>query len=446
MNIIIVGAGSVGFTVAEVLSPIHDVLIIEDDISKAETVKSLLNVSVLHEDGASPKVLESAIIRHQADVIICTTSRDEENLFIAMISKRIKSTIKTIAKIRDPDYFINTSSSGVDQIISPELITSNKIATLALLENSVDYEAIESMNMGLATFEVTEEHTNIIGSVVINLKLPEESTVVAIYRNDDVILNNETTELHIGDRVCVLGSPKGITEFNQMMGVAHEAGEIVIMGGGIAGSYTAKILESKKRYIKLFEPNAERCRKLARDFNNVIIVNGSCVDPHLLRSENIGRADVLIATTDIDETNLLACLMGMKLGVKKIISRYSMVEYEDIFDFTGIETTIGYHRVVANEITKTLISDEQAILRMKKEGELFFSVNLDSRSKICNEHLGDVHLPDGARIACIIRNEKAIYPRMDTQFKLGDKVLVFTYNVSISKLERLFGTTININI
>lgn len=446
MNIIIVGAGSVGYTAAEVLCSIHDILIIENNSATAENVKGLLNVSVLHEDGASPRVLESAITRHQADVIISTTGRDEENLFISMMSKRIKGTIKTIARIRNPDYLIATSSECVDQLISPELITANKIAALALLENAVDYESIESMDMELTTFEVKKDHSDIIGHVVINLNLPSETSVVAIYRGDDVILNNETTELHIGDRICVLGSPGGIAEFNAMMGVAHEANEFIIMGGGIAGERTAKILESKKKYVKLFEPNVEKCRRLARAFNNVIIVNGSGVDPHLLRSENVGRADVLIAITDVDETNLLSCLMGMKLGVEKIISRYSMVEYEDIFDFTGIKTTIGHYRVVANEITKTLISDEQSILRMKREGELFFSVNVDSRSKLCNEHLGDIRLPEGARVVCILRGEERIYPRMDSQFKLGDKVLMFTYNVKMSKLERLFGMAIGIDV
>jgi trk system potassium uptake protein TrkA len=446
MNIIIVGVGKVGFTAAEVLSPLHDVMIIDNDLSRVETAKSLLNASVLHEDGASPKTLENAITRHQADAIICTTGRDDENLFIAMISKHIKPSIKTIARVRNPEYLIKTSTDLVDQIISPEMITADKVATLALLENAVDYESIESMGMGLATFEVTKQHRDIIGKVVINLDIPEQCTVVAIYRGDDVILNNETTEIHAGDKICVLGSPDGITEFNKRMGVIHEAGEFVIIGGGVAGARTAKILESKKRYVKLFEPDPEKCRKLAREFNSVIIVNGSGVDPHLLKAENVGRADVLIAITDVDETNLLSCLMGMKLGATKIITRYSMVEYEDIFDFTGIKTTIGHHRIVANEITKTLISDQQSILRMKREGELFFSIYVNARSKLCEQHVGDVHMPDGARVACIIRGKDTIYPRMDTQFKADDKVLMFTYNVNMNKLERLFGTSIDIDL
>ena len=446
MNIIIVGAGRVGYTAAEVLSQVHNLLLIENDIDKAETSKNLLNVSVLNDDGTNPAVIRDAIRRNQADVIISTTIQDEDNLFICMMAKRIKPEIRTIARVRNPDYFIPTSKDAVDQIISPELIAAQKIATLALLENAVDYETLEAFNMGLATFLVSKDNEKIIGSVVISLGIPEDVNVIAIYRGDEVITETETLELHLGDKISVLGSPEGLSRFNQMMGLPSEANEFIILGGGVTGSNTAGILESKKRYVKLIEPDVELCRKLARTFSNVIVVNGNIVDPHVLQTENVGRADVVIAISDTDETNLLASLMAMKLGAPKIIAKYSMVEYEDIFDFTGIQTMIGYHRIVANEITKTLVSDETSLLQMKREGETFFSVRVSPKSRLVDERFGDISFPRGAKPTCIIRDGMVIYPRMDTVFKSGDKVLMFTYKVDMQKLNRLFGMKIDINV
>jgi trk system potassium uptake protein TrkA len=443
MNIIIVGAGSVGFTAAQALSKVHDVLIVEESPSRAEFAKTLLYVSVLCDNGPNPRVLESAIRRHKAEAVIASTSRDDSNLFVCLMAKRVSPKIKTVSRISDPDFIVKTSSEGVegiDQLISPEMITATKISKLALLENAVDYESLVNMDMVLTTFKVSKEHTKIVGQVVINLEIPPESTVVAVYRGEDVILANETTELHVDDRICVLGSPKAIEDFNDMMGVTDDANEFVILGGGVVGAHTARLLEGKKRYVKLIEEDEAVCRQLSKTFSNVIVVNANTVDPHILRSENVGRADALICGTDVDEKNLLACMVAMNLGTKKVISRYSVREYEDIFQYTGIESIIGYHRVVANEITKTLISDDQAIMRMNHEGELFFSVTLTSQSKICNEHLGDVRLPEGVRIAAVVRDGRIIYPRMDTVFRNGDKVLLFTYMTKVSKLERLFGT------
>ena len=250
MNIIIVGIGSVGFTTTEVLSHYNDVLIIDHDRNVIEKAKNLLNVSVLYEDGTNPKVLEGAINRHNADVVISTTGRDDDNLLICMLAKIIKPDLrKTIARIRDPDYSISTSEKTVDQIISPEIMTANKMAELALLENAVDYESIESLDLGLAVFEVTEAHTNILGKMTINIEMPKNCTVMAIYRDDEVIINHEMVQIRVGDRIRVLGSPDGIRDFNTMMGVQRDATEFIIVGGGVAGQ-TAGIQEEIRQTLR----------------------------------------------------------------------------------------------------------------------------------------------------------------------------------------------------
>lgn len=445
MNVIVVGAGNVGFTVAETLSLVHDVLVIEQDDNRAETIRSLLSVSVLHEDGTNLRVLKDTLKRHEADVIISALNRDDANIFICMMAKTINPLVKTVARVRNPDNMIRSDSGyiiGADQIMSPEQITAKKIAILSLLENAIDHESLDSMGLEMATFLVTKEHTNIVGKVVINLDIPEECTVVTIYRNNEVIVYNETTELHAGDAICVLGSSDAIRKFNDMMGYDREAKEVVILGGGVIGFQAAKILESHKKYVKVIEKNKERSKRLAREFDNVLVVNANAVDPHTLRSENVGRADVLISATDSDEKNLLSCLISMEMGARKVISRYTLREYEDVFGFTGIRIAVGYHLVVANEVTKTMITDEQSILRMKHEGELFFSVAVKD-GKISGSHVGDLRLPDGARITCIIRDGVKIYPRMDTRLEAGDKVLIFTYKTNISKIEHMFDTEIS---
>ena len=446
MNIIVVGIGNVGYIVTEVLSQYHDVMIIDNDKATIEKAKSLLNVSVLYEDGSNPKVLRSAIERHNVDIVVSTTGRDDDNLLISMLSKMIKPGIKTIVRVRNPDFAIEPSPETVDQIISPEIMIANKMAELALLENAVDYESIEAMDLGLALFEVTDDHKEIIGKMSIDIKKPKDCTIVAIYRDDEIIIEHDMTVIHVGDLIRVLGSPESIHEFNDMMGVSRPANEFAIIGGGVAGSQTAKLLESRKRYVKLIESDRKRCTELAKELTSTVIVNGSGVDPYLLKSENAGRADVIIASTDTDETNLLSGLMGKKLGAYKIVSRYSMIEYEDIFEYTGIKTIVGNHRVIANGVTKTLISSDKAILKMRNPDELFFTVNVNPRSDVCNEHTGDVKLPKGCRLTCIIRNDEKVYPDMYTKFQANDRAILYTHNANKSKLERMFGTRIDIDV
>ena len=161
MKVIIVGAGDVGYVAAETICTVHDVLIIEKDGDVAETVKSRLNVSVLHEDGTNPVILSHAIEMHHAEIIISTLHRDDSNLFICLMAKRFNPEIRTIASITNPDYMIGTTDEGfvgVDVIVSPEIITAQKMYYLAIVENLVDFEYMGSdLELCLAIFSV-ESH------------------------------------------------------------------------------------------------------------------------------------------------------------------------------------------------------------------------------------------------------------------------------------------------
>lgn len=448
MNIVIVGMGTVGYTAAESLTKYHNVMVLELDPRKVEEVKNNLNVSILQEDATSPKILELALKIHSADVIISTTESDCNNLFISLICKHINPSIKTIARIKDPDYMLTdaTRDGVVDQIITPEIMVGNKVAQLTMLENAVDFEDIESMELCMATFEILPHHTTFIGKGPLNLNIPPESGIIAVYRNGELIFDHELLTFEAGDVLMVLGSGRGVTEFNTLMGVQKVVKDVIISGGGVAGSRIASILEAKKIHVKVLEQNVNVCKELAKTFSNVTIINGSCVDPRVLESENIGKSDVLIATTNVDETNLLTCLMALKLGTPRVIARYTRMEYKDIFDFTGIRSNIGHHRIIANEITKRLISDQQAILRMKNPGELFFSIVVSPSAKVVGSLLGDIDLPEGARICCIIRGNNKIFPRIDTRLEASDKLLMFTYNANRRKLEKLFDVQLDLNV
>ena len=446
MNIIIVGAGKVGATAAEVLSNKNDVMVIEEDTVVAEKIKSLYNVSIFNESGTNPKVLEEAIRRHQAEIIISTVSEDADNLYICMMSKRIKPDITTISRIRDPDYMVNDSYGIVDQIFSPELLSANILSSLALLENGVDYESFETIDMGLATFSVTKENTSVIGKVPIGLDMPEGAYIVAIKRSDAIILDCETVEIRMADSICVLGTPKGIEDFNQMMGVDRPASDFVILGATVIGVQTARLLESKKRYVKLIDNDPVLCRRLARQFSTVKIINGNIVDPHLLKMENVARADVLMTLDNNDETNLLASLMGKKLGATKIISEYSVLDYESIFEFAEIPSRIGYYNIVTNQIAKMIKTEGNSSLMMKHDGRMFFSMIIQPKSEVTDQYVGDVKLPEGCRLTGLIRDGEVIFPRLDTKFQEGDQALMFTNFAKLKKLEKMFGIELNYSV
>ncbi len=443
MKVIVIGAGGVGYVAAETICESHDVLIIEKDADVADSVKNRLNVSVLHEDGTNPKILELAIQTHHAEVLISTMKNDDSNLFACMMAKRLKPTITTVASITNPDYIIKTTSEGhlgVDIIISPELITAEKMYRLCVLENAIEYESIPSFELSMAIFEITKD-SFLVGQIVMNTFNLDECSVFAIYRNGKLHFLVDTMEIHDGDRICLMGPPSALAKYNDAIGVDQTSRDIVILGGTIVGKQLASLLskDPKKRYIRIIEKKEEYCRELARTLTGVVVVNGDFTEPELQSAENIFRSDCLVSVTNQDDTNLLMCMSGKNYQTNKIISRYLKKEYLDIFIYTGLATIIGYDRIVSNEISKCVMAESKVVLRMRDREELFFIHEVNNQSKLFNRYYGDIPMQDGIRIIAIDRGGNTIYPAMDTQFLEGDRLIVFTNKESGKSLAKTFG-------
>ncbi|MDR0790992.1 MAG: Trk system potassium transporter TrkA [Methanomassiliicoccaceae archaeon] len=442
MNVIIIGAGNVGSTIAGVLSLTHNILMIETDTKRANIARSVFNVSMLNENGVNPRVIEDAISRHSADIIIAATPDDGDNLFVCIVAKNVKDSIRTVARVRDPDFIMRTCDGkyfGADDIISPELTAAKKLANLSLFENAVDYDEIGSLDLVAVVLQVTGMHEKLVGKTAMDLSLPSDCGIAAIYRNDSVIPYRRSTEIRAGDLLFVIGTHSAVADLNDMMGYTRKIKDVIIIGGGIFGSNVAKILEKKKKYIKLIENDQERCRRLAEDMNSVIVINADGIDPDILRSENVGRADVVVFATESDEKNLLGCLVSRDLGALKVVSRYTDRKYEDVFAVIGIKTIVGYHRLIANEITKTLISNARTVMRMDHDNEMLMSVSMRS-SRVKGELLGDLQFPEGVCAVCIIREGRTIFPRLDTRIEENDDLLLYAHEAKMHKIEKMLGT------
>lgn len=438
MKVIIVGAGEVGRVSAETISNIHDVLVIERDETVLNNLKSRLNVSTLKADGTNPKTLRYAIENHEADMIIATLRSDSENLFLCLMAKRIKPSIITVSSVNNPDYMIQTSSDGVDTIISPELITAQKMYKLCVLENAIDFEYVANLGAAVAIFTVEQFH-EVVGKVVMHLPIPPGCTVFAIYRDDVMHTETETMEIHTGDRICVFGTDEALKGFNELMGVEYPARNFVVLGGSIVGRNLARLLAQDNLNVKIIDRDDNLCRDMARSLSGVAIACADFIDPDVQNNESIFRADALISTSHADDTNLLMSMNAQRHNSRKVITRYFTKEYEDIFQYTGIETIIGYYRIIANEITKSTISDEMAMMTARDQDEFYFIHLVDDQSKLLDRYLGDLKIPEGVRIVAIKRGDEIVYPRLDSMIQRDDAVIVFTSYNHRSELIRVFG-------
>lgn len=441
MKVIIVGAGNVGLASAKAALIGNDVHLIEKDVNVAETAKSIIPVSILKGDASNPSVLRSAINRIHPDIVLSAVKDDAINIFVCMNSKRMDPKIRTIACIRNPEFLDSDEYEGVDVLISPDKLSVEKMINVARLENAVNYEKLDLEGYSLTTYKIDKGH-DIVGRTVMNLDLPPDCAIVSIIRGNNTITAVATTEIHVDDRIVIFATEEANKKFNQLIGIKKEAREFVILGAGHIGLSIAEQISdlNDKNFVKILDNDMERCREAAKRLRRAIVVRGNIVDPQFLRSENIERADTLVSVTDVDERNLLACMTAMRFGINKIVSRYSIEEYEDVFKYAGIESVIGYHKLIVNEVTKNLRTTQESHIHiMEQPGDNFLIHTLDPSSILVDNYFGDIVVPEGVNLCGVIRNDKIIFPDLLFKFRKGDRALVFTHDVDPIRLAHLLG-------
>ena len=207
MRVVIVGGGNVGtFMAAELAQAEHDVVLVEvdpDRVRQMQKVGEPPGVKWLVADGCEVTELAGADVE-RADVVAAVTGDDEDNLVISLLAKQEFAVPRVVARINNPkNEWMFNEMWGVDVSVStPHLLT-------ALVEEAVSVGSLVrllSFEGGKARLvEVTlAPDSPAAGSIVSDLQLPRDSTVVAIIRKDHVVVPRGDTPVSVGDEVLVL--------------------------------------------------------------------------------------------------------------------------------------------------------------------------------------------------------------------------------------------------
>ena len=431
MLIVIVGGGKMGFAIADILSKDrHDVVIIEKNKERVAILEDRLDVKVIAGNGASTAVLESAGIS-QARLLLAVTDSDEVNMMICLLGKHAGVEF-TVARVGNLEYLEGKTSeasflSGIDLLICPEIIAAKTIMKLVAAPEALDVMYYADNKIMVLELPITEKMpVNGIRIDQLSSELPY--LILAITRDDKVIIPRGSDRLWKGDVIYLLAKTDEMCKIENVLGMKRkEAQRVMIMGGGRTGGHLAKLLIKKDYSLKIIEKNFSRCRKLAEEYPNVLVINGSATDLDLLKQEGAGEADVFISVTDDDRANLLVSVIAKQLGAKRTISIVRRQDYADIYKNCGIDIGLCTRTMAANAIYK-YVKESQNLLSftlLREEDISRLEFKLTPQSKIAGHKLKDIELPEGAIVASAIRDGKITIARENVQFLPGDNVTVF---------------------
>lgn len=444
MEIVIVGAGKLGYKLAEtLLGKDNNITVVDKEEAPLLKVASRLDVLTVRGNGAQLKVQEDLNLK-KVDLIVAVTSSDETNIMICLMAKKLGCS-KVVARVRNPDYVnqINFFKEGLDLdfITNPELDTALDVSRYILRGYTAHMESFAGGRVGL--FDVPMQSLpELIGKSLHELNVFGEILVAALFRNGQVIVPSGETRLEEHDILYLIGQRETVTSFTKdisIIGERQTARKVMIIGGGRAGYYLANRLLINGLQVKIIEQNEERCNYLAESLKGALVIWGDGTDLDLLQEENLNEMDALVSLTGNDEENLMLALLGKQQGVVKVVAKVSRSNFVPIIEQLGIDRAVNPVLISAAEIARFIQGGQIASLSLLFGGQAeVVEIIVPENAPIVGTQLMKAKIPQGLIVGAIVRDSKVLIPKGNSTIEALDRVIVFCLHNEIPSLQRLF--------
>ncbi len=458
MNIIICGAGRVGFTIAKLLSEQgHSITVIDQSSEDIQKINDSLDVKAIVGKATYPSILEKANAS-ETDMIIAVTRNDEINMLICQIAFSIFNIQKKIARIRSQDYLnpkftrvYSKENLPIDVIISPEIEIAKSIQRKLEAPGALDSVPFANNKIRLLEILIKENCESInIKFNELTKKYPNlKANVIGINRDDKFFIPKKTDSVEKNDKIYVIINSSQMAETLKAFG--HEekiSKKILIIGGGNIGFNLAKNIEDTLETVrvKIVEKNKDRAEYLAKELNDTIVINGNGLDEEVLTEANLDESETVLALTNDDEDNLMVSVLVEKFAKdqkeiddKRTMALINKPNYSLLQSSLKIDDLIDPRMNTVSSILKHIHKGtiENAYTISNGEYEVIEAEIIET-SELINKELKNSNLPEEIRIGAVLRDEKVIIPRSDFVFKKDDQVVFIAKKDSISYVENIF--------
>jgi len=445
MNILIIGAGDVGFHLGRRLSQEkHNITIIDRNSLLVKRAAEQLDALVVEGHGASYGILRQAGVE-DTDILAAMTNNDEVNLLACRIGKKAGVPI-TIARIRnheitDPDFILSHQELGVDMFIHPEMETARAITRLLKQSEATDVIEFAGGKCQILGIRL-EDDSPATGIPLKELARQHPHTpqrVVAVNRRQKTLIPGGDDSLQSGDQIFVVCRPDDIQQIMEMTGKSEtKINDIMILGGGLIGQFIARAL-SREYHMKIIESNVARSQEIANILPNSLIIHGDGTDLDLLASEGLMEMDAFAAVTGDDETNIISTLVARHLKVPRTIALVNNVDYLPITPTIGMDAVVSKQLITVNAVRRFIRHKMVASIASLPEIDAEIIEFYASReSRITRKPLKHIRFPKSAIAGAILRGDQFLLPTGETQIQPGDTIVVFSLPEARQEVERLF--------
>ncbi len=455
MKIVVVGAGTVGSSVAQSLAGDgQDVVVVERDPVAAERIGSDQDVSVVQGNGARPGVLEQAgvVAGGDVDYLIACTGRDEVNLMACWLAKRA-GVRRVLSRVRDLEFTDTPAWArelGIDVMTSPERSLSREIVTLLTVNAAVHSSELSDRRAGSYAFWV-EPSSPLCGLSLRELgQLHPDLGAVMVYveRDGQGFVPAGDWVAQQGDLCFFVALQSQVLTLQKLFHAEQRRGlsRVVILGGGKLGVHLALRLERDfpRLEVALIDLDLAKCRRLASEFSRVQVICGDGLDLKLMSGLALDEADGVVLATDNDEVNVVAATLAKALGCPKTIAVVRKAVYRYLQKDLPALVLLNPNDTLASVLLRHVRYPQSAgvLTLIDRIGAEMLEFVLPDHSLAAGQRIMDLKLPKGVLIAMISRGGTVVVPRGPDRLQGGDVISLFATRDLMARATRLLGVTL----
>lgn len=449
MRVIVVGAGEVGFHTADRLTREgHDVVLIEARRERLREVEERLNVMAVEGSGARAETLEEAGVR-SSQIFIAVTDVDEVNLIACMLAREYGVPTK-IARVKSVGYtgrgaVLNAQTLGIELLINPLEAVAQDLINIA--SHSAAVEAKEFSDGQILFVGYRVDPANPVCGLPLadlrELRAMYPFLMAAITRAGRTIIPRGEDTVEAGDHVFLVLRKDDLPSVRYLFGLDQDpVRRVFVLGGGHVGALVAESFERAGVDVRVVEEDRRVCEGLAERLQRALVLHTEITDVETLVAEGLAKADVVVATTQDQEKNILAALLAKRQGARRALCLVDRPAYVSLVPSLGIDACVSPRLSTASAILKHVRRGGVLSVATVEENEAeVLELLITDSIPWLGSPLSVLPFPEGALVGAVFREGQAFIPDGDTVLRPGDHAVVFALPEAVTRVEDFFGST-----
>ena len=456
MKVIICGAGQVGWQIARHLSgEKNDVTVVDKNAELVARATDTLDVQGIAGFASYPDVLDRAGAR-DADMVIAATHSDEVNMVTCQVAHSVFSIPRKIARLRSQSYLTEMYSDlyrrdhmPIDVVISPEKEVAEAALRRLAAPSAFDTQSFLEGRAQLIGIALDEDCPVVSTPLrqLTDLFSTLRALVVGVRREGRLFAPNAGDQLFAGDQIYVFCHTEDLNRTLEIFGkTVRKQERVVIIGGGNVGLGVAKALEDRTERVraKVIELDRDVAEIAADALERTIVLNGDGLNADLLSEAGVERADAILAVTDDDKTNILACVRAKAAGCTMAICLINDPSLVALMGTLGIDAYINPRATTVSSILRHIRHGRvRGVYSIGDAEAEVIEAQVLSTSPIAGHAIRDIDFPEGVLVGVILKGDIVVRPSGSTRIEEGDVITIFSMAADVPEVERLLQVSID---